>query len=192
MSQLPTTYLAGIKQTTLAYQTIRRDVIKHSGDALHHAKKTIFALHRGDVPTGTEHLDQAVRTMKQLLSQHKKNSQMQSEGSFRAAVEEIVEATLLLQFLQGKKLKKITSIPVADDVFVAGLADVPGELYRYALKMGTEHNIAEVQRAQALAEEIVESLIEFDLTKHLRNKFDQAKAAHSKIERVQYELCLHG
>ena len=172
----------------LSYQTIRRDVIKQSGDALHQAKKAIFALHRGDMSIGTDHLDQAVRTMKQWLSQHKKNTQMQSEGSFRAAVEEIVEATLLYNFLEGKKLKKITTIPVADDVFVAGLADVPGELYRYALKMGTEHNADEVRRAQALAEEIVESLIEFDLTKHLRNKFDQAKASLHKIERVVYEL----
>lgn len=190
MSQLPTTYLSAIKNTTLAYQSVRRDVIKQSGDALHHAKKAIFAMHRNDLSTGNTHLNQAIDMIKSLVKANKKHPGLLSEGSFRAAVEEIVEASLLSNFLAGKSLKKVTGIPVEDDVFIAGLADVPGELYRYALKMGTEHKIAEVQRAQAVAEEIVESLIEFDLTKHLRNKFDQAKSSLHKIERVVYELAV--
>lgn len=188
MSHLPTTYLKQMKDSMLAYQDIRRDVIKQSGDALHHAKKAIFALHRADLPTANKHLELAQTLLQTIVKTHKKHSQYKSEGSFRAAVEELVEATLFLQFLEKKSLKKITTVPVADDVFVAGLADVPGELYRYAVNRGTDHDIAEVRRAQALAEEIVESLIEFDLTKHLRNKFDQAKSSLHKIEQVVYEL----
>lgn len=188
MSQLPTTYLAQIKEKTLAYQTVRRDVIKQSGDALHHAKKAIFAMHRGDLTIANTYLAEAEREIQTLVKENKKTSAILSEGAFQAAIEEIVEATLFSHFLRGKKLQKITTIPVSDDVFVAGLADVPGELYRYALKMGTAHNLTEVLRAQALADEIVESLIQFDLTKHLRNKFDQAKGALHKIEQVVYEL----
>jgi predicted translin family RNA/ssDNA-binding protein len=119
---------------------------------------------------------------------HKKVPKVLSEGSYKAAVEELVEATMFRRFLARKHLTKLTGIPVADDVYIAGLADVPGELYRYSLKMGTEGASAEVMRAAAVATEIVEALIDFDLTKHLRVKFDQAKSSLHKIERVVYEL----
>jgi len=188
MSQLPTQYLKEMKQSMLAYQDIRRDVIKQSGDALHQAKKSIFALHRADTETARTHLHAAEEILSSLIRTHKKTPEFQQEGSFRAAVEEFVEATLFMQCVSGKPLKKITSIPVPDDVYVAGLADVPGELYRYTLSQGTEHNVPEVLRIKAIAEDIVESLIEFDLTKQLRSKFDQAKSALHKIEHVVYEL----
>lgn len=185
---LPTAYLESMKKKTLAYQTVRRDVIKLSGDALHHAKKAIFAMHRAELKDADAHIKQARTLLTSLTQKHKKTPKIKNEGAYKAAIEELVEATLLRQFLAKKKLTKLTGIAVADDVYIAGLADVPGELYRYALKAGTEQHIEEVDRAQTHAAAIVEALIDFDLTKHLRVKFDQAKSSLHKIERVAYEL----
>ncbi len=41
-----------------------------------------------------------------------------------------------------------------------------------------------------MAQDITGELIEFNLTSYLRNKFDQAKSAVQKIEKVVYELSL--
>lgn len=190
MSQLPKPYLSSIKQQTLAYQVIRREVIKGTGDALHHAKKAIFALHRGDMKEADMHLTEAETFLNNIAKEYKKTPQAMQEGSWKAAVEEYVEASLLRAFLGGKPLKKITAVPVSDELFVSGLADVPGELYRYALKAGTAHDTKEIERALVLALSIVDTLIDFDFTKQMRVKFDQAKAALHKIERVAYEASM--
>jgi predicted translin family RNA/ssDNA-binding protein len=188
MTQLPKQYLDVIKTHTLAYQEIRRIVIKESGDALHHAKKSIFAVQRGDMSLALLERTHAETILVGLVTSYKKTPEFQLEGAFRAAIEEYVEATIFFQCVTNAPIKKITSVPIPDEVFIAGLADVPGELYRYALNKGTQHDIDEVLRVKVIAEDIVESLIEFDLTKQLRNKFDQAKSALHKIEQVAYEL----
>ena len=41
-----------------------------------------------------------------------------------------------------------------------------------------------------MAQDIVESLTEFEFTKYLRTKFDQAKQAAHKLEYVVYEVSL--
>lgn len=191
MSTLPKVYLHSIKKKTLAYQMVRRDVIKVSGDALHYAKKAIFAMHRGSLKEADTHLKSAEKLLISSAKKFKKTPQALTEGAWGAAIEEFVEATLLRAFLAEAPLKKITIVPVSDAQFVSGLADVPGELYRYALKAGTKHNTREVERALMLALQIVDMLIEFDFTKQMRSKFDQAKAALHKIERVAYEGSLH-
>mgnify|MGYP006427846915 FL=1 len=47
-----------------------------------------------------------------------------------------------------------------------------------------------VEQCTAMGNEIVGELIEFNFTKYLRTKFDQAKQAVHKLEIVQYELSL--
>ena len=187
---LPQSYLERIKTEVLAYATIRRDVIKVSGDALHASKKAIFAMHRDDMEMAKDFLVTAETLLLSLVKQHKQTAKMKGEGAYKAALEEFVEATIFHQFLLGKKITKIKKIMIPDVVFLAGLADVPGELYRYSLKAGTAKDMVMIEKCQALASEIVESLIEFDLTKQLRSKFDQSKSALHKIERVVYELSL--
>src|SRR5690606_32348363 len=112
-----------------------------------------------------------------------------NEGSFRAAMEEYVEAYLFFQFIQDKTIGKV-DILVPADVYVAGLCDVPGELYRYAVQLGTDKKLDETKACATVAQDIVGELTAFNLTKYLRTKFDQAKSAVKKIEYIVYELSL--
>ncbi len=179
-----------MKQHFLSYASVRRDVIKLSDDALHLAKRAIFAMHRDDMKEADIKLKESETLLAKLQADAKKDPRVTDEGAYRAAVEEYVESMLFLQFLKTGNIGKITSLAIDPESYVAGLCDVPGELYRYAIKAATEKDIAMVKKCADMGQEIAGALIEFNLTSYLRNKFDQAKQAVQKLEQVVYEVSL--
>lgn len=184
-------YLNNIKKNLLQYAEVRREVIKSSDDALHNAKRAIFALHRDNMKEAQEKLATSKKLLENLLKKYTKYSEIEEEGAFKAGLEEYVEANLFYQFLTTGKLGKITDISIPERSYIGGLCDVPGELYRYAIKSATEKDMDKVKKCANLAQEITGELIEFNLTSYLRNKFDQAKMATQKIEKIVYELSLN-
>ncbi|PIZ94341.1 MAG: hypothetical protein COX81_03865 [Candidatus Magasanikbacteria bacterium CG_4_10_14_0_2_um_filter_37_12] len=190
MSAIKKTYLNKIKNNILNYAMVRRDVIKESGDALHYAKRAIFAMHRDNMKEAVEKIKESEKIIKALNKKHRNSKAILDEGAYKAALEEYVEAVLFYQFITTNKIDEIKSINIPGEIYIAGLCDVPGELYRYAIKSATERNVDMVKKCSKMAAEITGELIEFNLTSYLRNKFDQAKSAVQKIERVVYELSL--
>lgn len=172
------------------YAVKRQAVIKHSSDVLHYAKRAIFSLQRDDLKEAQVKLSEAKKILHHLDKQRKGDGQIRQEGSYRAAVEEYVEATLMQQFLTAGKIGPVAGVLVDSASYIAGLCDVPGELYRYAIKAATVRDHKTVQRCAALSNEIIGALIEFDLTSYLRTKFDQAKQANHRLEQVVYEVSL--
>ncbi len=185
-------YLGTLKKHFLSYAEKRRDVIKMSDDALHQAKRAIFAMHRDDMKEAKEKLAESEKGFKALSKKYKNDKQVQGEGAFRAGLEEYVEAALFMQFLEHGKIGmvKVLGVDISAESYAAGLCDVPGELYRYAIKSATNRDIEMVKKCADVAQEITGELIEFNLTKYLRNKFDQAKSAVQKLENVVYEVSL--
>ncbi len=185
-------YVEKLKKNLHEYALIRRDVIKSSDDALHHAKRVIFDLHRGEVKEAEQKLKLVESIMKDLVKRNKKNPEIQDEGVFAAALEEYVEASLFYQFLKTGEMGEVKGLDVPGEIYLAGLCDVPGELFRYAIRAATNHDMNTVKKCSLAAEEIIGELMEFNLTKYLRNKFDQAKQAAHKLEVVVYETTLRG
>jgi len=183
-------YLARLKKDSLEYAEKRRIVIKHSDDALHHSKRAIFAMHRDDLKEAEQKLAEAEKLFNELNKKYLNDRKVSAEGAYKAGLEEYVEAVLFYQFLTTGAIGEVKTLSVSGDVYLSGLCDVPGELYRYAIKSATEGNILIVKKCAAMAEEIVGELIEFNLTSYLRTKFDQAKTAVQKMEHVVYELSL--
>jgi len=183
-------YMKKLHTSFHAYASVRRDVIKVAGDALHHAKRAIFDMHRDDMKAAAAKLKQSEGLLKALQKKHKNHPAMKSEGAYRAAVEEYVEASLFHQFVTRGSIGKVAAFSVEEEVFLAGMCDVPGELYRYAIRAASRGNKKTVEDCEKMSSEIIGSLIEFDLTKYLRTKFDQAKQAHQKLEIVIYELSM--
>lgn len=169
---------------------IRRDIIKYSGDALHFSKRAIFALHREELAEGEEKIAEAEKMFREMQSKYKKYSFIEEEGSYRAAIEEYVEAKLFHQFVTKGKIGKVTTFHIDGESYLAGLCDLPGELYRYAIRAATGNDLKTVAKCMELSSEILGELIEFNLTSYLRNKFDQAKQAVHKLEIVMYEVNL--
>lgn len=183
-------YLDKLKKDMLDYAEKRREVINKSGDALHLAKRAIFALHREDFKEAKEKLEQFEKIIKELDKKYKNDNRFKEEGSYKAALEEYVEAKIFEQFLENGKIGEIKEIFIPAEIYIAGLCDVPGELYRYSIKMATKKDLTKVKVAEKIASEISGELTEFNLTSYLRNKFDQAKTAVKKIEYIVYELSI--
>lgn len=183
-------YVEKLKKELHEYALIRRDVIKHSDDAIHYAKRAVFDLHRGEVKNAEEKLRQVETLLKELMKKYKKTPQFQEEGAYNAALEEYVEATLFHQFLTKGDIGEVKNLAVPGETYLAGLCDVPGELFRYAIRSATAHDMEMVKKCEKAAENIIGELMEFDLTKYLRTKFDQAKQAAHRLEVVVYETSL--
>jgi translin len=147
-------------------------------------------MHRDDMTEAKEKLEASEKFLLALEKQAVKDSRVADEGAHRAALEEYTEAVLFFQFLTKGEIGEVTSLAIDHETYVGGLCDVPGELYRYAIKSATEKNIAMVKKCAEMGEEIVGALIEFNLTSYLRNKFDQAKQAVQKLEQVVYETTI--
>ncbi len=183
-------YFQKIRQSLLSYSEKRREVIKVSGDAQHLAKRCIFARQRDDIAGATVALSEAEQLLSGLVTKYKKEPDLLDEGAHRASLEEYAEAYLLAQFLDGKEIGEIKKIAVPEDIYVGGLADVPGELLRYAIKSATERNFDMVKKCYQAAEEITLEMVDMDLTGYNRQKFDQAKGALNKLQQVVYEVSL--
>lgn len=183
-------HIGKLRQDLLAYDQKRRQVIDRSNNALHHAKRAIFALHRDNLKEAEGKLKESERIFKDLHNKYKNDDRIKGEGAYKAAQEEYVEAVLFHQFLTTGKIGEIKSMPIESAIYIAGLCDVPGELYRYAVKAATDRDIKTVKKCAIMAQEIIGELIEFNLTSYLRTKFDQAKGAVQKLERVVYEVSL--
>ena len=183
-------HLQSLKKSLHSYALVRRDVIKISGDALHHAKRAIFSMHRGDMKEAQKKIKESETLFKALHKKYSKDTRIKDEGAYKAGLEEYVEAVLLYQFVTKGNIGKITELHVDSEIYLAGLCDVPGELYRYAIRAATNRDIKTVEQCRDMANDVIGELIEFDLTKYLRTKFDQAKQAVNKLEYVVYEVCL--
>lgn len=183
-------YLTKLKKDSLDYSEKRRNVIKQSDDALHVSKRAIFAMHRDDLKEAKLKLQEAGKLLKQLEKKYSKDERLSTEGAFNAAKEEFVEATLFYQFQTGGKIGQISGLIVSTETYVGGLCDLPGELLRYAIKLATEGEVKIVKKYAEIAQEIVGELIEFNLTKYSRHKFDQAKNAVQRLEQVVYEVSI--
>ena len=183
-------YIQQIREELLSYALKRREVIKVAGDAQQQAKKAIFALQRDDKEGAEERLRLAKEYLDKLNEEFKGQDDLFDEGSYRAALEEYVEASLFYKFFVNEPLGQVKEFAMDADIFIGGLGDVPGELYRYAIKSATEKKFEEVKRCHKIAEEIIGEMVDMDLTGYNRTKFDQAKSSLHKIEDVVYELSL--
>lgn len=178
-----------IRKESEKAETVHRAVIPISADALHAAKRAIFALHRGDQKKAEELLANAKSLLQQI---EKKGTQalVQSEGSYRAAVEEYVEAALFFQFLKKGMIGAIPNLTIPYESYLAGMSDVVGEILRYVVNEASDQKKEEVQKGKRMAEAIVGVLVDMNLTGYLRTKFDQAKQSLRKIEYIAFELAL--
>jgi predicted translin family RNA/ssDNA-binding protein len=160
-----------------------------SNVVLHDSKKAIFSLHRDDMAGAEKTLNELEEILKNLEKKFSFSRLMQ-EGSYKAALEEYVEAKMFLLVMAGKKVDKIKGIEIDYESYLGGISDLIGELVRQAIKMATLGKFDEVKKIHQIADDIMAELVEFDMRSYLRTKYDQAKGHLRKIEQINYEINL--
>jgi predicted translin family RNA/ssDNA-binding protein len=187
---LITSYLQQLKKQYQTQTTGRRKLAELSSQAQHLAKQAIFAAQRDNLPEADKLLAEAnsLLTQGQLLT--RKVKELESLGSYRAALEEYVEAELFTKFLQTGKLDKVGKFNITPEVYLGGLSDMVGELVRYAIKLATAGKIKEVDKLVEVGTMVVGELAAMNLTGILRTKFDQAKQHLRRLEDIRYDLSI--
>ncbi|MFH1790026.1 MAG: hypothetical protein ABH832_03095 [bacterium] len=183
-------YLSQVRGAVLEYIKKRREMIKIASDIQHWSKKAIFALQRNSKNEADDLLKKANKAINQLNNRYKKEAKIFCEGSYKAGLEEYVEAVLFRQFIAGKKIGRIIGINIEPDIYISGLCDVPGELLRYAIKSSIERDFSEVKRCYRAAEDIIAETMDMNLTGYNRTKFDQSKSALNKLQHIVYETSM--
>jgi len=178
-----------LKQQHDLYTEERQEIIKKSGEALHKAKQAIFAFHRDDLKGGNKLIKEVETIFQDLEKNFNKDETLRAEGSYRAALEEYVEAKFFGRVLEGKKLDFIIEVPKIDfESYLGGLCDLTGEIVRKAVLRVTEGKVGEAEKLGEALRGIMTELIKFDLTSYLRTKYDQAKNSLRRMEEILYDI----
>jgi predicted translin family RNA/ssDNA-binding protein len=180
-------FIQKLKKEYDAGNSERRQIISLSNVVLHDSKRVIFSLHRGDIKKAEESLSEIEKVLAKI---EKKFSFVRAsqEGSYKAGVEEYVEAKMLYFLIQGKKIDAIKGLQISHDSYLGGICDCLGELVRLATNKAAKGELSEVEKIKETMNDIMAELVEFDMTGYLRTKYDQAKGHLRKIEQVNYEV----
>jgi len=167
----------------------RRQIISLSNNVLFHSKKAIFTLHRHELKIA----ELKLKEMEDSLLQLEKKfgiKRIEEEGAYRAAIEEYVEAKLLSFVIKGEKIDRIKKLKLGNDAYLGGICDLLGELVRTATNEAAAGHFEQVEKIKKLANDIMDQLIDFDMTGYLRTKYDQARGHLRKLEQMAYEIKL--
>jgi len=182
-------FIKKIRKDFFQQESERRQIISVSNDILHQAKKIIFSLHRLDF----DYSEQKFLELEKELKKLEKNFgflRINKEGSYKAAVEEYIEAKFFYFILKDLKINKIKGLRFQFDSYLAGICDLTGELVRFAINQVSLGNIKEVERVKIFINDILKELSEFSFTGYLRTKYDQSRNNLRKIEQINYEVKL--
>lgn len=172
------------------YGVRRRSLQGLSTEILAASKRAIFAFHRGHIEVAREELEGARTRLVEGWSLIEAEPLLRFEGSWRAAREEYTEAHFLAQYLESQKIDLFEDQEQDPDIFIGGLADVVGELVRQAVLLATKGEVRSIEEMYGAAQEIVEFLLQMDLTGTQRTKTDQAKQHLRKLEEIRYDLAM--
>lgn len=170
----------------------REKVIILSREIVRPAKRAIYAAHRGDLAKAEYLLQKAKQS---IHDAHKliENSHLGTVGSFRAGVEEYIEAASYISFLSKKNIpmRKDLELPFLPsyNTYLLALSDFSGELARKAVIAATKDDKETVMNIQEFSEELYGLFLEFDFrSSELRKKFDSLKYNLAKIQSVVYDI----
>jgi predicted translin family RNA/ssDNA-binding protein len=182
-------FIEKLKKDYAESNSERRQIISLANVVLHDSKRVIFSLHRGDNKIAEESLIAIEEVLKKLEKKFG-YSRIMEEGSYKAGVEEYVEAKTLFMVINGQKIDAIKGLKIDVEGYLGGICDLTGELVRRAVNQAASGNWEEVPKIKKIINDIMAELVQFDMTGYLRTKYDQARGNLRKIEQVDYEVKL--
>lgn len=183
------TFIKKLKKEHEEHNSERRQIISLANVVLHDSKRVIFSLHRGDDKKAKE----SMKEIEKILAKLDKKFgyvRLNQEGSYRAGVEEYVEAKTFMEVLSGKKVSEFKNIKLNYESYLGGICDLTGELVRRAVNQAAKGNAEEAEKIKKIISDIMAELVEFNMAGYLRTKYDQARGNLRKIEQINYELSI--
>jgi len=183
----------GLKKELKEYDEKREVLIKTCRDVIKLSKTIIYAIHRNELKDALKSIKDSEKVLKILNGMIETENALAYEGSYRAAVQEYVEAVLYYHWVKDNRIASKEELEVETTHYLLGLTDLTGELARRALVAATQGRTHEVQPIRDVVEEIHDTLLTFDFRSgELRKKFDQIKYDLRRLDDAAFQLSLKG
>ncbi len=177
------------KDLKLYYQE-RGILNKTSSEVLSKSKQAIFTAHDGEIKEAEKILKQARDLLKELNEKYNRSNRLQFEGSYRACVEEFLEANFFIAVLKNQELKLYKDFDFGPEEYIGGLCDLTGELVRQAVLLGNKKNLNKIKKYTQITKQVVGFMMKLYLSGKTRQKFDEAKRNLKRLEQIIYEINL--
>ena len=175
-----------------AADEMRERVIKELREAQKASKNAIYALQRGGIDGARAKMTRAREVIDSFADIIAKHPDLR-HGTYSAAVEEYCEARAFDVFLETGKLISVADFAGVCNTqeYLGGVADLVGEMIRYAVLEATKRNVESVRKCRDLANDILMAFMELNLRNGaLRKKSDSIKYGVKRFEEILYELSL--
>lgn len=176
-----------LKDSYKQNESERRQIISASNDILFKAKKTIFAIQKGDNKSAENGLKEMEEAFKKLEKNFGENRLLR-EGAYKAAAEEYMEGKSFYSILKNGKVETVKDLSFNYETYLGGVCDMIGELVRYATNQAAAGKFSVISKMKKIAANSLEELADFDMTGYLRTKYDQARGHLRKLEQMSYEV----
>lgn len=168
--------------------TVREVAIKSSRAVIRLSSAAIRSIHRNEDYRGKimEAKEEAL-SLRGLLNEH---PDLYHAGFVENALQELVEACLLIAVIEGSELPGHKDLSVTGTVYLLGLSDLVGELRRLALEAMRRGEISEAEEYLAKMEDIYDNIMRFDYPNALVAIRRKQDIARSLIEKTRGEIAV--
>lgn len=172
-------------------ERMRERILQISREVVRASSRCISALHRGERRAAEGFLAEARKKLRRLISEAGGSPELLHSGITESAQQEYCEAMLLYRYLKDGKILGPEDVGVPYRPYLAGLADMVGELRRYALDLMRDGKVAEASKVLETMDEVSGTLMEFDypdaVLPGMRRRQDMVR---STVEKTRGELTI--
>lgn len=180
-----------IHQALEARTRARDQALAQARKLTRHSANAIRAIHRGEVETADQNLDEGRVIFKSLRLNLAAFPDLYFAGYTQDAIKELAEASITCALIQNLPLPTPEELEVEYATFLNGLAEAAGELRRRCLDILRQGYSQEAERLLGLMDDIYETLVTMDypdaVTNGLRRQTDVTR---SLLERTRGDLTI--
>lgn len=180
-----------IHQALEARTRARDQALAQARKLTRHSANAIRAIHRGEVETADQNLNEGRAIFKSLRLDLAVFPDLYFAGYTQDAIKELAEASITCALIQNLPLPTPEELEVEYATFLNGLAEAAGELRRRCLDILRQGYSQEAERLLGLMDDIYETLVTMDypdaVTNGLRRQTDVTR---SLLERTRGDLTI--
>lgn len=176
--------MKSLKEAYEKQDVARESIINLSRDIIRLSKKVITSVHNESIPQAEEHWAELEKKVDAI----KKQKEVADSGSYTIAMQEAVEALLLLEYAKKGTIISYEDSGFQPNEYILGLCDFVGELQRRAvlkISKGDSASIAQIYKDVTL---IYDTLLNYSFRGELRKKFDSVKYIMIRLEDLLAQL----
>lgn len=164
----------------------REGVIRVSRDVIRTSKKIISAVHNNKLGEADKYKQKILKEIALM----RKQKEFAKTGSYSIAIQEYIEAILLLEYAKTGKILGFSNFSCTPDEYIMGICDFVGELQRRSVLKVSKGDKKEIKNIYTDVRKIYDGLLDFSFRGEVRKKFDLVKYVMIRLEEIQLELKL--